>query len=222
MSPMGDYLAKKKISTLGKRLKGYGTSVEDWLQTRHLDWIASAVEGLEELRVHCTKTYVAGLSMGGALALLLSILPESNLHIEGVISICPPAGPKFLETFRSAFLPLAEANNAQPNYSAKDIKAENTEQDGYDCHYPSLNLEWAKLIEKMNNGLSTIQCPVLIIEAKNDHVVDPQTAEWIYDNIGSKDKKIIWLQNSYHMATIDVDSDIVFEETAKFITRTAG
>ena len=98
-----------------------------------------------------------------------------------------------------------------------DVRAAQLGEVCHDCHYPSLNLEWAKLVKKANLGLSRIQCPALIIQARNDHVVDPKTAEWIYENIGSKQKEICWLENSYHMATIDVDKEIVFGKVVEFI-----
>lgn len=216
MRPMGQFFSESNISALGARLKGFGTSPENWLKTTHLDWILSAEKALETLKEECKTIFIAGLSMGGTLALYLAYKHQNN--IDGVISICSPAGPSFLKNFTERFLPLVKENRPQPNFSATDIKDENVKPGGYDCHYPSLNLEWAKVVEKANLGLPSILCPALIIEAKNDHVVDPKTAEWIFQNIGSKQKELCWLDNSYHMATIDVDKEIVFKRAIKFIS----
>lgn len=217
MKKMGKYLADNDISSFGVRLKGFGTSVDDWLTTNHLDWISSAEDALKELEKECKKVFVSGLSMGASLALFLA--DKQKTLIAGAISICAPLGPYFLEEFRGHFLPLAEKNIAQPNYSATDIKDKNAKPGGYDCHYPSLNLEWANLVEKANDAIPNIQCPVLIIQARNDHVIDPNTAQWIHENIGSKEKELFWLENSYHMATIDVDKEKVFYKTVEFISR---
>jgi len=215
MKPMGEYLATEGISVLGIRLKGFGTSEQEWLETKHADWINSAEEGVEELRRHCEKAFLAGLSMGGSLALYLAA--KHRKDICGVISICAPAGPQFLDNFRKRFAPLSRENLPQANFTATDIKDKNVTAGGYEHHYPILNLEWAKVVEKSNRGIKSIICPALIIQAKNDHVIDPQTAEWIYQNIGSKKKEIVWLENSYHMATIDVDKSTVFSRSADFI-----
>jgi len=218
--PMGEFLARNGISALGVRLRGYATSVEEWLKTDHSDWVASAEEALHDLERDCKSVFVSGLSMGGSLALYLA--SKHQTRIAGVIPICAPAGPSFLNGFREKFAPLAEDNIPQPNYSATDIREKNVTPGGYDCHYPSLNLEWAKLVEKTNRGLHAIQCPALIVQAENDHVVDPKTAEWIYANIGSKRKEILWLKNSYHMATIDVDREQVYREAVDFISSVTG
>jgi len=215
MRSMGEFLTEKGISALGKRLKGFGTSLEDWLKTTHLDWISSAEEGINELESYCENIFVAGLSMGGALTLYLA--GKHQNRFAGIIPICAPAGPSFLRGFRENFQPLAEENAPQPNESARDIKDENVKHGGYDYFYPSLFLEWADLVENANSVIHAVQCPALIIEAKIDHVVDPKTAEWIYGHIGSDQKKLLWLENSYHMATIDVDKEIVFRKVVEFI-----
>ena len=217
MKPMGKFLAENDISALGVRLKGYGTSLDDWLKSNHLDWIASAEEGLRQLERDCKTVFISGLSMGGSLALYIACKYQET--IAGVIPICAPVGPSFLKNFRQRFLPLVKENIPHPNFSATDIRDKNVKPGGYDCHYPSLNLEWAELVEKASSGLHTIQCPALIIQAKNDHVVDPKTADWIYENIGSIHKEIYWLENSYHMATIDVDRKVVFRKAVEFIDR---
>ena len=215
MKKMGKYLAENGISSFGVRLKGFGTSVDDWLKTNHLDWIVSAEDALKELEKDCKRIFISGLSMGASLALVLAGKHKGS--IAGAIPICAPLGPYFLEEFRGKFLPLAEENIPQPNYSATDIKDKNAKPGGYDCHYPSLNVEWASLVEKANSVVPSIQCPVLIILARNDHVIDPNTAQWIHENIGAKQKELFWLENSYHMATIDVDKEKLFNKAVEFI-----
>ena len=106
MKKMGKYLAENGISSFGVRLKGFGTSVDDWLKTNHLDWIVSAEDALKELEKDCKSIFVSGLSMGASLALFLA--GKHQGLITGAISICAPLGPYFLEEFRSHFIPLAE------------------------------------------------------------------------------------------------------------------
>ena len=219
MRAMADYLADNGISVLGTRLKGFGTSEEEGVKRKHLDWIRSAEDGVEELQRHCQKVLIGGLSMGGSLALLLA----GNLGetISGVICICAPAGPVFLESFRKRFAPLCKDNLPLVNFTATDIRDKKVKAIGYEHHYPSLNLEWAKIVEKSNRSLPIVTCPALIVQAKNDHVIDPATADWIYENVGSKKKEIFWLENSYHMATIDVDREKLFRRAVGFINDVA-
>ena len=62
--------------------------------------------------------------------------------------------------------------------------------------------------------------PALIIASREDHVVrEPANAEYIMANLGSKDKKMLWLENSYHVATLDNDAELIFEQAAEFIDK---
>ena len=59
--------------------------------------------------------------------------------------------------------------------------------------------------------------PVLIIHARQDHVVDNKSAREIYQRISSKNKRILELQESYHIMTLDLEKDRVFQETTAFL-----
>lgn len=37
------------------------------------------------------------------------------------------------------------------------------------------------------------------------------------EKLGSEDKELVWLENSYHVATLDNDADLIAERTARFI-----
>jgi carboxylesterase len=47
--------------------------------------------------------------------------------------------------------------------------------------------------------------------------VPPPNAPFILDNIGATDKRLVWLDNSYHVATLDNDKELIASETLKFI-----
>jgi carboxylesterase len=213
--PLGEFLAKEGISALGPLLKGFGETPEEWLKTTHQEWIASAEEGLRLLKKDCQKVFVCGLSMGGTLSLYLA--GKYREEISGVIPICAPYGKRFLEPFRARFLPLLKENQPMPNFSATDVKDQEARQVGYQVTFPSTNLEWAKIVEAASGLVCDIRCPALIIQAKNDHVIDPSGSQELYEKIGSKGKELFWLENSYHMATIDVDKEILYQKILTFI-----
>lgn len=54
------------------RLPGHGTHWRDLARTRWWDWYGAVEDAYHELDAHCDRVFVAGLSMGGALALRLS------------------------------------------------------------------------------------------------------------------------------------------------------
>ena len=79
------------------------------------------------------------------------------------------------------------------------------------------------LTGQMQNGnISRISVPIRIFAARNDHVVPPKNSEYIYEHVSSTDKELIWLDNCYHVATLDVDKERVFEEAFSFVTKLTG
>ncbi|MFH2130903.1 MAG: alpha/beta hydrolase, partial [bacterium] len=70
--------------------------------------------------------------------------------------------------------------------------------------------------------LPRVICPTLVIQSLEDHVVEPRNAQFIMDHIGSEDKSLLWLEASYHVATLDNDRERIAREVLKFITARSG
>src|SRR5512146_2320437 len=83
---MGEYLAARGLSGLGVRRAGHATRPEDMIRSRWTAWVASAEGGYHLLRGLADRIYLIGLSMGGALSLLMS----TRLDVQGVICISTP------------------------------------------------------------------------------------------------------------------------------------
>lgn len=216
MRPMGEYLAAQGFTVVGPRLKGHGTRVEDMLDNRYQEWIASAEAGLEEIKKQCETVFVAGLSMGATLSLHLA---HSHPDIvKGVVSIC---GPVFLKDPKLFFFPLLRRILKTIPGVGSDIKDPAVEELSYDrMPLPALG-ELMELCAMVKEELPEIKQPALILAARDDHVVHPSNAPYILEHIGSAVKELIWLDNSYHVATIDFDKEIVFENTAQFMRQHA-
>ena len=65
--------------------------------------------------------------------------------------------------------------------------------------------------------LPRVVCPTLVIQSREDHIVEPENATFIMDNIGSTVKRLLWLEDSYHVATLDNDKELIAHEILKFI-----
>ena len=65
--------ARSGATVMAPLLAGHGTTPEDFAQTGFRDWLKSAEDALEALSARCTTVCVAGLSLGGTIALNLSI-----------------------------------------------------------------------------------------------------------------------------------------------------
>jgi len=78
--------------------------------------------------------------------------------------------------------------------------------------------ELVKLAKVVDGDLSRITCPIRLFAAREDHVVPPRNSEYIFEHVGSEDKELIWLENCYHVATLDYDKEKIFEASYNFMT----
>ena len=85
---MGEYLAEEGFSVLGVRLAGHATKPEDMIRTRYTDWMHSVEDGYHLLKGTVDRVFLIGLSMGGALSLLMA----SKLDVSGVFVMSAPYG----------------------------------------------------------------------------------------------------------------------------------
>jgi carboxylesterase len=62
---------------------------------------------------------------------------------------------------------------------------------------------------------------MLLMHSREDHVVEPSNSAWILGHVSSADATEIWLENSYHVATLDNDAPLIFSTSVDFINRVA-
>jgi carboxylesterase len=77
--------------------------------------------------------------------------------------------------------------------------------------------EMYELTKKLKPRIKQISAPILIMHARQDKVIQPENAPWIYEQVSSKLKKLVWLEHSNHIITEDFDHPIVTREAVKWI-----
>ncbi len=81
------------------------------------------------------------------------------------------------------------------------------------------NLRLTSYISKI---LPAIKTPIQLIQAKEDDITSPENSYFIYNRIGSKDKKVLLLEDSYHIIIADQERERVAQETIDFFLQNAG
>jgi carboxylesterase len=209
MRPLGEHLHNKGYTVKGVLLPGHGTSVEDLAQTDWKSWYSEVEKGYRQLQARCNKIFVIGLSMGGALALHLA---ANEIIKGGIVSICAPI---YLAKKKAYFAPIARHF---VKYSKKKTANTNNFQSFWYDRYPTNGVaQLVKILPVIKRELKEITNPILIIQSTLDKTVAPESAQYIYDHIGSKEKKLCWLNDSGHIATLDKERKQVFLWTERFI-----
>ncbi|MFZ7101255.1 MAG: alpha/beta hydrolase [Peptococcaceae bacterium] len=208
MRPLGEHLASAGYTVKGIRLPGHGTSVADLALTKWPDWYAEAAKGLRQLKEQCRDIFVIGLSMGGDLALHLAACE----HFTGVAAICAPIFLAKRKAYLTPVLQYFVRYSQKKNYGSKNYDSFWYEQYPLCC-----TASLVKMLPVIKGELKAVKHPALIIQSTLDKTVEPRSAQYIYDHLGSKDKKLHWLKNSGHIATLDIERDQVFSWVEDFI-----
>lgn len=207
----GESLAREGYTVLGPRLSGHGTFPEQMEMASYLDWINDVEAGLEKLMEMCDEIYVAGLSMGGTLALYLS---ERYPKLAGMILVNAAIElPKMAEYYE---VKKDKAERFVPGIGS-DIKKENVNELAYDKTPVKSMGDIIELMNLVKMNLEKIEIPTLVFSSVIDHVVPPENSKYIYDQISSKQKEIISLEESYHVATLDNDKEPIISKSIAFL-----
>ncbi|MBT3322547.1 MAG: alpha/beta fold hydrolase [Anaerolineae bacterium] len=215
---MGEYLAEEGFSVLGVRLAGHATKPEDMIRTRYIDWIHSVEDGYHLLKGTVDQVFLIGLSMGGALSLLMA----SKLDVAGVFSMSAPyelndSRIKYTKIL-SKFISYVPKRKGEPGANWMDKEAWRTQ-----ISYPENPLrsvaELAKLLREMRSALPKIDMPVQLVHSRNDTYIVGENMEKIYADLTTADKNIMWVTESGHVIPREPAKAEVFSKAAEFIRR---
>lgn len=210
MRPLCEAYAAEGYTVCGPLLKGHGTHHEDMAQSTYQDWIHSIEEGYQWLQERCDTIFVTGLSMGGTLTLYIA---EKHPEVRGIIPINAAVVLPAMESIRHI------TDVQYLDGIGSDIKKPGVTELAY-AKTPVRSVhEILNLVEEVRKQLFKITCPTLIFVSDEDHVVPPYNSQIIEDGIQSTEKEICRLENSYHVATLDNDQEIIINKTLSFIKK---
>ncbi|MFE7173562.1 alpha/beta hydrolase [Streptomyces sp. NPDC057616] len=216
LRPWAKHLAERGLTVSLPLLPGHGTRWEDMQLTGWQDWYAEVDRELRSLRERCAEVFVAGLSMGGTLALRLAA--KHGEAVRGVMVVNPANRMHGLSPYA---LPVARHLVRTTPGIASDIAKEGSTELGYDrvpLHAAHSLRNFFRLVDR---ELPQVTQPLLVLRSPRDHVVPPADSARILSRVSSRDVTEIVLEQSYHVATLDHDADRIFDESVAFIGRIA-
>jgi carboxylesterase len=212
MRSVAEGLAQAGFSVALPRLKGHGTTPSDMASSTATDWIAELNKGVAWLQERCDTLFMTGLSMGGTLTLFMA---GQDPHLfRGII---PINAAIFLNNPDFASLAYMVGGPTEIQGVGGDIKAPGVTELAYSVVPVPTIKEFMALAKVTEELLPRITCPALIMTSRDDHLVPPANAEHILNRIGSSEKRILWLEDSYHVATLDHDKEVIVRESVTFM-----
>ena len=217
MTPWGEHLAAEGFTVSVPRLPGHGTKWQDMNVTTWQDWYAEAERAFTALHTSCDRVFVMGLSMGGSLTLRLAETQGAN--VAGIVLVNPAVHSERPDRFALPF--ISKLLGSFPGVS-NDIKKPDQDEGAYDRLPLKAAHSLTKLWSIVKQDIARVQQPMLLFHSREDHVVEPSNAAWILEHVSSTDKTEVWLENSYHVATIDHDAPLIFDGSLAFMRRLGG
>jgi carboxylesterase len=193
------------------RLPGHGTSWQEMNLTGWQDWYSAVEREFNELRDQCDQVFVAGLSMGGALALRLA---EKYPDDVAGLALVNPAVLGYRNTIA---VPLLQHVVSSVGAIGSDIAAPGIVEHAYDRTPLRAAASMMQLWTQVKACLDLVACPLLMFRSVTDHVVPTASKEYILSHVSSDVIIDRVLPRSYHVATMDYEKDVIFSETLDFI-----
>lgn len=193
-------------------LPGHGESIDVLDRTPYTAWVNAAREELAALRARYRWVALGGLSMGGALAVILaSELPDLPALVLMAPYLGMPlplraaaacaglwsdrAGPIAAVSLRSVHDPLERDRNLA--YGAVTGRA--------------LRELW-RVMRAARRALPSVTAPTLLIQSLEDNRIRPGVARCAFARLGATEKRLVFTEGAGHILTVDYGRERVFEE----------
>lgn len=243
MRALGEALAQQNIRVYGLCLPGHGANADELVNTGRTHWLAAAEEALTSLS-HYPHIFLAGLSMGGVISLILA-----ERHPESVTGIIIMSTPSRFEGnwqmllvpiarhFIKWFYPLRTLNFNNPKVQAMTLQQARMRDPDITIDFsdpqviahikqmiripvPAID-ELLRITTLARKQLKHLRSPLCIIQSKQDQTVQPMCAEEIYRlATEAHPKSLHWLERSDHVITLGTEKEQVFQLCTAFIATT--
>ena len=206
---MGRFLQKKGYTSYAPHYEGHGEPPEALLASNPNIWWKQVLEAYDFLK---EKGYeeiaVVGLSLGGDFALKLS----QHRDCIGISTMCSPMYIKTTGNMFEGVLAYAREFKKREGKSQEQIDIEMSH-----FHPTSMLEDLQATIQGVRDSLSSVYAPIFVVQSTNDKMINPDSANIIYNEVSSDEKYIKWYENSGHVITIDKEKDQLHEDMYQYL-----
>lgn len=214
MRPWAEHLAAAGYTVRLPVLPGHCTSWQDLNRTRWTDWYAEIRRAYAELDDRCDVIVGCGLSLGGTLVLKLAEDVGIDAKLAGLVLVNPAIGTMRKDAALARY--LAWLVPSRPGLG-NDIKKPGVDEHCYSRTPLKALVSMMQLWPLVVADLPEISVPVLLFRSETDHVVDRLSGKLLLERAVSTTVTEVPLPNSYHVATLDNDAELIFTRSVEFI-----
>lgn len=208
---LGRFLEKKGYTSHAPHYKGHGVPPEQLVHTGPEDWWQDVMDGYNLLK---DKGYeeiaVAGLSLGGVFSLKLGY----TVPVKGIIPMCAPMYIKSEEVMYEGVLEYARDFKKFEGKKEDQIEAEMQE-----FRKTPMNTLKAlqQLMADVRDNVDMTYAPLFVVQARHDKMINTDSANIIFEQAESTQKKLKWYENSGHVITLGPEKEELHEDIYQFL-----
>ena len=198
MRPLADDLAARGYTVRTINLPGHALTEADMAKADWQQWLHAAKEAAYQMLQEVRVFTVAGLSMGGVLALLIA----QQMKVDACVTISAPTAVKArmlpLAGLLSPLVPRIAWGMADDRHTWIDKDYDF----GYTGFPTAKGADLYRLMKMANRNLFNIQCPILAVQSDADETIRAGSADHILEGVSSKVRRKLWLNGMPHVVTL--------------------
>ncbi|MFM9836057.1 MAG: alpha/beta hydrolase [Methylophilaceae bacterium] len=238
MKHFGRFLSRKGLTVACPELAGHCASIEALQATKWQDWYQSIEAAFDALRAEYEQVFIAGLSMGALIALLVA--SKRKTQVAGVILLSTTFfyDGWNVSWFKQTFLlpivlysPLkyflhweetapygikCERTRAMVAAVLENKDTQTADKIGYFKTPATVILESVRLIKATRKCLSEVITPALIVHSTEDDMASLENAYYVEKNIASDHVETMYIDDTYHVLTLDKRKDDIALRVVSF------
>ncbi|ATP41709.1 carboxylesterase [Solibacillus sp. R5-41] len=208
---LGRFLENNGYTSHAPHYKGHGVPPEELIVTSPDDWWQDVLNGYDTLKqAGYEEIAVAGLSLGGVFSLKLAL----QKPVKGVITMCSPMSMRTTHKMFEGVIEYAQQYKKQEgkNEQKIELEIEALKNTGM-ASLPQLQ----QLIQEVRQSIDLLYAPILVVQSRQDDVIDPHSANIIYSSVESIQKELKWFEQSGHVITLDKERNQLHDDVLAFL-----
>lgn len=212
--PIGEHLAAAGVRCYAPLLPGHGTNLDDMEASTAADWLEGARSAVVQARPAHPRLFVLGFSMGGLLAINLSL----EVRLEGLIVVSTPL---VLHDPKAKFIPILSLfrRYEPPRPPARETGAPAGRQGVAYDQKPLVSIKrMMRLMKATVAALPRVEAPLLAVYGAFDRRATIADAQQVLSSVASASKRLEVLPNSRHLCMFGPDADLLLNTIEGFVT----
>lgn len=217
--PWAETLADAGATVRVPLLAGHGTRIADLAQTTAEQWRRGVQRTLDAIFAEgFDKIAVAGLSMGGTLAL------DAARHrpVDATLVVNPALSFKPKDQLGVFLAPLMDQIIPTVGPLAGDINKPGVTEEAYQRTPVAAVHQLARLFATTRRRLDKIESPVVLYWSPRDQIVPKSSARILRRSLAPELLTTVVLEDSFHVATLDYDAPLIYRHSIDQLLELSG